>query len=609
MSYTPTEWKTGDVITAERLNKAEQGIKDAHDNAADISSEISTEVASWLDEHVNVTEGVNIDDTLSVAGSAADAKATGDKLVDLKSSIQSISGNTVYNEWENGLYRLNVETVTLTPEANNNYKCQKISCSAGDEFTVTGGSYGSAARLWGFVASDGTRLDVEANSVTVTNKIITAPTGTAFLLVNWYIVGENVVSIESGVFIVDRVDALENEVAEVSADADEALGSTKASAITTTINNASDENYSTNALYVFKARKPFALLTYKFNDAASGTVSITILRYNRSTGKYTIGSAYSGAVGETIAIGEYFNTYDAILYKISGNYFYGSTTPNQFFSVNYGWNANLNQAVDSTVGYNLCGEFVVAESDAISGVNPCRYYGRECSVFDNILCIGDSITQGAPTPPSITPDPSKATRTVTNQTMYSYPASIGKQYGVNCTNWGRSGITSQSWYDYYSVNEPSWSGHDAAVILLGNNDYHLVDDLGGLTEETLPIASARSKAAMMSIITKLKADNADIKIFICTLLPGWARATTLSPLVCDNIRDIAHTEENVFLIDLASYSLLIGESAYMNNHPTAIGYNRLAQEIGGAIGYTVINNLDRFKWIQFIGTEYAMDGQ
>lgn len=95
MSYTPTEWKTGDVITAERLNKAEQGIKDAHDNAADISSEISTEVASWLDEHVNITEGVNIDDTLSVAGSAADAKATGDELNDLRSEIRDIEAGTL----------------------------------------------------------------------------------------------------------------------------------------------------------------------------------------------------------------------------------------------------------------------------------------------------------------------------------------------------------------------------------------------------------------------------------------------------------------------------------------------------------------------------------
>lgn len=30
MAYTPTEWVTGDVITAEKLNKAEQGIKDAN---------------------------------------------------------------------------------------------------------------------------------------------------------------------------------------------------------------------------------------------------------------------------------------------------------------------------------------------------------------------------------------------------------------------------------------------------------------------------------------------------------------------------------------------------------------------------------------------------
>lgn len=29
MSYTPTEWKTGDVITAEKLNNMESGIAGA----------------------------------------------------------------------------------------------------------------------------------------------------------------------------------------------------------------------------------------------------------------------------------------------------------------------------------------------------------------------------------------------------------------------------------------------------------------------------------------------------------------------------------------------------------------------------------------------------
>lgn len=31
MAYTPTVWATGDVITAEKLNKAEQGIADAYE--------------------------------------------------------------------------------------------------------------------------------------------------------------------------------------------------------------------------------------------------------------------------------------------------------------------------------------------------------------------------------------------------------------------------------------------------------------------------------------------------------------------------------------------------------------------------------------------------
>lgn len=50
-------------------------------------------------------------------------------------------------------------------------------------------------------------------------------------------------------------------------------------------------------------------------------------------------------------------------------------------------------------------------------------------------------------------------------------------------------------------------------------------------------------------------------------------------------------------------------SAYSYGHPTALGYNQLAREIGGAIGYTIVNNPNDFRWVQFIGTEYAMDGQ
>lgn len=88
VSYIPTVWNTGDVITKEKLNNIEQGIQNVTDS-------VPEEVSSWLAEHIDITEGVNIDDTLSVAGSAADAKATGDELNDLKSSFSHRTAGVV----------------------------------------------------------------------------------------------------------------------------------------------------------------------------------------------------------------------------------------------------------------------------------------------------------------------------------------------------------------------------------------------------------------------------------------------------------------------------------------------------------------------------------
>lgn len=46
MAYTPTVWETGDVITAEKLNKAEEGIADASPMIVEFSEEDGTLVAN-----------------------------------------------------------------------------------------------------------------------------------------------------------------------------------------------------------------------------------------------------------------------------------------------------------------------------------------------------------------------------------------------------------------------------------------------------------------------------------------------------------------------------------------------------------------------------------
>lgn len=411
--------------------------------------------------------------------------------------------------------------------------------------------------------------------------------------------------------------ALKTENDATRAVADKALNESNLLVDTVEVTNTVDAHVANANSYGYKVKKKVFFKSYT-PQIETGSVMVYVMRQN-ADGTYSTIKSKRLYAGDTYEINETLDSENAItinfLDRSPASQDFSTTTARLDILTNaYGWNSNTSKLVEQTNVYYIPGTFVVYDPvtnsflDYIDDGNPCNWKGTECSVFDNILCIGDSITQGAPTPPDITPDPSKATRTVNNKEMYSYPASMKKQWGITCTNWGMSGVTSKSWYDYYSVNQPTWSGHDCAVILIGNNDYHLADDMGGLTPENLPTVSAMSKAAMMSIITKLKADNADIKIFICTLLPAWDNATALSPYVVQNIRDIAEDEDNVYLIDLSKYSIVKG-SPYSYTHPTAIGYNQMAREIGGAIGYTIVKEPEEFKWIQFIGTEYAMDGQ
>lgn len=168
-------------------------------------------------------------------------------------------------------------------------------------------------------------------------------------------------------------------------------------------------------------------------------------------------------------------------------------------------------------------------------------------------------------------------------------------YGVETVNWGISGNTSVEWLA--NKQGEDWTGFDCAIIYLGNNDWRI-------NEADVNDAVAKSKSALLSIISKLRENNHGIRIFICTLLDGWGSNGSAVGLL-NNVRTVCTENSDCYLIDIRLNSKIKANTPYWYTHLTAIGYQQMAKEIGSNIGYHIAIKPDDFKWVRYIGTAYA----
>ena len=90
MSYTPTVWKRGDIVSSEKLNKLEQGVADATSETI-----IVEETDAWLEENISQETGYVLDRSLESSEAAAPADLVGE----LKTALNSIT-TEINNTWE-----------------------------------------------------------------------------------------------------------------------------------------------------------------------------------------------------------------------------------------------------------------------------------------------------------------------------------------------------------------------------------------------------------------------------------------------------------------------------------------------------------------------------
>ena len=243
--------------------------------------------------------------------------------------------------------------------------------------------------------------------------------------------------------------------------------------------------------------------------------------------------------------------------------------------------------------------------------SPVDYKGNEILAFSRGICIGDSVTEG-------TLDHSEGTM---NKAGMSYPALLKRMTGIDIVNAGIAGTTSGTWYDTSldsSVNWGDWvnnewfwrepqgtalnyAGYDFAIIHLG------INDIGNMGDTPIDTLTTQFETNINKIVTKLRDNNNRIKIFIATIIPSYATNYNENyKKLNEKIREIAEASNDIYLLDLNAYSNLTAHPAYNVWHPTPLGYVKLAEEIKALISYTISENLDDFKDIHLIGTNYIL---
>lgn len=254
----------------------------------------------------------------------------------------------------------------------------------------------------------------------------------------------------------------------------------------------------------------------------------------------------------------------------------------------------------------------------IISTSPVKYKGNEIQVFNKGICIGDSITEGY--------FDNDAGNTIIRK--YSYPTILSKLTGIDIVNSGVSGFTSKQWYEA-SIDSTTQSGKwvngawvwnlypqvgdndrvsdsldysefDFAIIHLGINDT--------ASNTSIEEIISTFNSSINGIISNLKMQSKGIKIFLATIIPYRSPiGNVIYEALNEKIREIANNTEDVYLIDLNIHSECFENTPYGNGyHLTAIGYHKMASEISSLISYTISQNLDDFKNIQFIGTSYTI---
>lgn len=199
---------------------------------------------------------------------------------------------------------------------------------------------------------------------------------------------------------------------------------------------------------------------------------------------------------------------------------------------------------------------------------------------------------------------------------YSWGQFMARKYGMSCVNFSKGGMTTRAWLtDGVGLTKLQQEENkcNSYIIALGVNDSgHLGSDYLGTASDINVNDSSQNSDTFFGnygkIISSIKAVQPKAKIFLFTM-PSHTTDEAYTDYN-NAIRIIATMFDNTYLIDLAKdykeyYNSGFIKSNLRVGHYNAVGYNYMSELLFRILSDYMNNNIDEFKQIEFIGTDYS----
>ncbi len=244
--------------------------------------------------------------------------------------------------------------------------------------------------------------------------------------------------------------------------------------------------------------------------------------------------------------------------------------------------------------------------------------GGFVGIFRTIACVGDSLASGE------FESFMDGKRNYHDYYDYSWGKYISRDAGCTVYNFSKGGMNARNYCNFFASENNFWSPTlraQAYIIALGVNDMN--DVKSGVTEfgemSDIDFENCNNNKDTFvgnyaKIIQRYREISPYAKFFLMTTPPEPTDPNcALYDKHAEVLRELATLFDNTYVLDFRKYAPVYDEE-YSKNfrlgyHLNPMGYRLTALMVESYIDYIIRHNMQDFKQVGFIGTDYYFEGE